>query len=120
MKTLSGNVYYVLNFPQKKVGFNVSLVYQNLDNALLNSQNIGANAGMNKTFANSKMTTGVNLGWYGAGSGNTLQIGGNISYRLAKKGALLVNASWQQTTLGNENGKKWSKLFGSSGISFSF
>jgi hypothetical protein len=45
MKTWVSNAFYSLNFPQRKMGFNGSLVYQNSKNALTNIQNIGLNAG---------------------------------------------------------------------------
>jgi hypothetical protein len=118
MKTLSSNAYYALNLPQKKMSMNLSLLYQNLENSTAKSQSVGVNAGINKTFANSKMTTGASLGWYSAGAGNTLQIGSNLSYRLGKKGAFFINAQWQRTAA--REGKNWSELFGNSGMSFSF
>jgi hypothetical protein len=120
MKTLSSNAFYSINFPQKKLGLNASLVYQNLQNTQINSQTVGINAGINKTYGKGNVTTGANAGWYSAGAGQTLQIGGNLSYRLSKKGSLFLNAQWQRTDVGDEKRPAWSEFFGNSGISFSF
>lgn len=120
MKTLSGNAYYSVNLPKKKLGLNMSLIYQNLDNAIAKNQSLGINAGVNKTLAKDKMTVGSNVGWYSGNSGNTLQIGGNLSYTIAKNGSFFLNARWQQTTTGEATSTNWSEFFGSTGVSFNF
>jgi hypothetical protein len=121
MKTWVSNAFYSLNFPQRKMGFNSSLIYQNSKNALTTIQNIGLNAGFQKSFAKDKLSTGVNTGFFrnsaGEQTGKTLQIGGNMTYRLSKKGSVFINAQWQQTTTGS---KTFSELFGNSGIGMSF
>jgi hypothetical protein len=124
MKTLVGNAFYAVNFPQRKLGFNTSLTYQNVVNSLGKIQNIGLNAGIQKTFAKDKFNTSLNVGYFrngnGEASGSTLQIGGNLGYRLAKNSSFFVSAQWQHTQTGGAQGKNWSELFGNSGISMSF
>ncbi len=98
----------------------MSLIYQNLDNTITQNQSIGINAGVNKTLAKDKLTVGSNVGWYSGGSGNTVQIGGNLGYTIIKNGSFFLNARWQQTTISEATAKNWSAFFGSTGMSFSF
>lgn len=48
------------------------------------------------------------------------QIGNNISYRLAKNSSFFISTQWQKTTTGGLQSKKWSEIFGNTGVSMSF
>jgi hypothetical protein len=124
MKTMMGNAYYSVNFPQRKLGFNTSLTYQNVVNSLGTIQNMGVNTGIQKSFAKDKLSASANIGYFRNGnaeaSGSTFQIGSNISYRLAKNSSFFISTQWQTTQTGGLQSKTWSEMFGNTGVSISF
>ena len=124
MKTMMGNAYYSVNFPQRQMGFNTSLVYQKTHNSIGLFQNVGINGSFQKSFAKGKFSTGSNIGYYRTGtaetSGSTLRIGGNLNCSLNKKSSFFLNAQWQHTATGGTKGKAWSETFGNSGLSVRF
>ena len=124
MKTVMSNAYYSINFPEKKMSVNASLIYQNTHNALGLIQNVGLNGSLQKSYGKGKFNTGGNVGYFRNGtaetSGGTLQIGGNMNYALSKNSSFFLNAQWQHTTTGGAQGKTWSEVFGNSGLSVRF